>query len=181
MQRFIGLSHLLLILLLQLAPAQISPIPEESSPTGESCTNNSTCRTVITFQEVWTKSMCQPMEMLVDVEQEFPGEVEYMYMPPCVALRRCSGCCGDENMECHPTLKRNITAEVMRIVPLRSITNVELVFEEHLKCECRLLPKVKVHKRRGESIKNKPRRMKRKKTANSCDKCQLSQNKITLH
>ncbi|XP_026174756.1 snake venom vascular endothelial growth factor toxin apiscin-like isoform X3 [Mastacembelus armatus] len=171
MQRFIGLSHLLLILLLQLAPAQISPIPEESSPTGESCTNNSTCRTVITFQEVWTKSMCQPMEMLVDVEQEFPGEVEYMYMPPCVALRRCSGCCGDENMECHPTLKRNITAEVMRIVPLRSITNVELVFEEHLKCECR----------RGESIKNKPRRMKRKKTANSCDKCQLSQNKITLH
>lgn len=64
------------------------------------------------FQEVWAKSVCRPMEQLVDVEQEYPGEVEYIYMPACVPLSRCSGCCGDENLECQATLERNITLQV---------------------------------------------------------------------
>lgn len=68
----------------------------------------------MTFREVYAKSMCQPMEQLVDVEQEFPGEVGYIYIPPCVPLQRCSGCCTDENLECHPTLKRYVTMEVIR-------------------------------------------------------------------
>lgn len=67
---------------------------------------------VIGFQEVLVKSMCQPMEQLVDVEHSFPEEVEYIYIPACVSLWRCSGCCGDENMQCHPTLERNITLPV---------------------------------------------------------------------
>lgn len=64
------------------------------------------------LHEVWAKSMCQPMEQLLDVEQEYPGEVEYIYKPACVPLKRCSGCCGDENLECQPTLERNITLQV---------------------------------------------------------------------
>lgn len=71
-----------------------------------------TCFAVMAFQEVWAKSMCRPMEQLVDVEQEYPGEVEYIYIPACVPLWRCSGCCGDDNLECQPTLERNITLEV---------------------------------------------------------------------
>lgn len=66
----------------------------------------------MTFQEVWAKSMCQPMEQLVDVEQEYPGEVEYTYIPACVPLKRCSGCCGDEYLECQATLESNITLQV---------------------------------------------------------------------
>lgn len=66
------------------------------------------------LHEVWAKSMCQPMERLVDVEQEYPEEVEYIYMPACVPLKRCSGCCGDENLECQPTLERNITLQVQQ-------------------------------------------------------------------
>lgn len=67
---------------------------------------------VMALHEVWAKSMCQPMEQLLDVEQEYPGEVEYIYKPACVPLKRCSGCCGDENLECQPTLERNITLQV---------------------------------------------------------------------
>lgn len=66
------------------------------------------------LHEVWAKSMCQPMEQLVDVEQEYPGEVEYFYMPACVPLRRCNGCCSDENLECQPTLERNVTLQVQQ-------------------------------------------------------------------
>ena len=62
--------------------------------------------------EVWAKSMCQPMEQLVDVEREYPGDVESIYVPACVPLKRCSGCCGDEHLECQPTLERNITLQV---------------------------------------------------------------------
>lgn len=70
----------------------------------------------MTFEEVWAKSMCQPIEQLVDVEQEYPGEVEYTYMPACVPLKRCSGCCGDEYLECQPTLVSNITLQVRIIM-----------------------------------------------------------------
>lgn len=64
------------------------------------------------LQEVWAKSMCQPMEQLVDVNQEYPGEVEYIHIPACVPIRRCSGCCTDEYLGCQPTLERNITLQV---------------------------------------------------------------------
>lgn len=66
------------------------------------------------FQKVLLKSMCRPMEQLVDVAHEFPKDVEYIYIPPCVPLLRCSGCCLDESQECHPTLERNITMQVWR-------------------------------------------------------------------
>ncbi|XP_029281287.1 vascular endothelial growth factor A-like isoform X2 [Cottoperca gobio] len=167
MQSFFGVSHLVSVLLLQLAPAQISHPPEE----GQS--------RVMAFQEVWVKSMCRPMEQLVDVEQEYPGEVEYIYMPACVPLWRCSGCCGDENLECQATIGSNITLQVMRIHPMISMHHVELRFVEHQTCECRARPNL-LNNKSSESIKSRPRRRKHKKTANGCGKCQFPQNKIDL-
>uniref|UniRef100_A0A667ZT84 Platelet-derived growth factor (PDGF) family profile domain-containing protein n=1 Tax=Myripristis murdjan TaxID=586833 RepID=A0A667ZT84_9TELE len=67
---------------------------------------------VMLFQEVWKRSLCRPMERLVDVEQEYPGGVEHIFSPACVPLWRCSGCCGDDSLECHPTLERNTTLQV---------------------------------------------------------------------
>ncbi|XP_054474894.1 vascular endothelial growth factor A-like isoform X2 [Anoplopoma fimbria] len=169
MQSFIGIPHLLSVLLLQLVPAQISHPPEDGHSR------------VMTFNEVLAKSMCRPMEQLVDVEQEYPGEVEYIYMPACVPLWRCSGCCMDENLECQASLKSNITLEVMRIHPMISMHHVLLTFVEHQRCECRLRQKQLNDKSSGESIKNRPRRRRRKKTANGCSKCQFPQKKINLH
>ena len=67
---------------------------------------------VILFQEVWGRSFCRTIEKLVEVVQEYPGEVEHIYSPACVPLVRCAGCCGDENLECHPTITSNITMQV---------------------------------------------------------------------
>lgn len=77
---------------------------------------DSTCPVVMTILDMWAKSMCHPLEKLVDVEQEFPEEVGYKFSPPCVPLKRCSGCCQDERQECQPTLERNVTVEVIRIL-----------------------------------------------------------------
>ncbi|KAI5102328.1 placenta growth factor isoform X2 [Silurus meridionalis] len=74
-------------------------------------TTNSTSK-VILFQEVWGRSFCRTIETLVEVVQEYPGEVEHMYSPSCVPLVRCAGCCGDENLECHPTQTSNVTMQV---------------------------------------------------------------------
>ncbi|XP_069572268.1 snake venom vascular endothelial growth factor toxin HF-like isoform X1 [Brachyistius frenatus] len=168
MRTFSGVSRLL-VLLLQLIPAQMSHLPVEGNPR------------VTELQEVLTKSMCRPMEQLVDVEREFPEQVEYIYRPACVPLWRCSGCCVDENLECHPTLERNITLQVMRILPRNLMNIVELTFLEHQTCECRVRQKLENNKSSSESITNRPRRRKHKKTATGCAKCQFPQNKIHLH
>lgn len=79
------------------------------------------CVAVMLFQEVWGKSFCRTIEKLVEVVQEYPGEVEHIFSPACVPLVRCAGCCGDENLECHPTLTSNTTMQV-RIFPLTRLT-----------------------------------------------------------
>ncbi|XP_068610165.1 vascular endothelial growth factor A-like [Brachionichthys hirsutus] len=160
MQSFIGISLFLLAQLLRRIPAQIIHPAEERGPK------------VMAFREVWAKSMCQPMEQLVDVEQDYPGEVEYIYMPACVPLWRCSGCCGDEKLECQPTLERNISLKLMRIDHLKSMDHTVLTFVEHRKCECRLRAHQKLftNKSSSQSIKSSHRRRKHKKTTSSCGK-----------
>ncbi|XP_022050134.1 vascular endothelial growth factor A-like isoform X1 [Acanthochromis polyacanthus] len=167
-----SLLRLLLVLVTQLIPAQMLHLPPESNSTGN---------TVMTFKEVLEKSHCRPMEQLVYVEQEFPEEVEFLYKPACVPLWRCSGCCINEELECHPTLERNVTLQMMRILPPASAQPVELTFVEHQRCECRERQPLQNHKSITESIKNRPRRQKHKKTASDCEKCQSPQNKINPH
>ena len=56
--------------------------------------------------------MCQPREVLVDIFQEYPEDTEHTYVPSCVVLSRCGGCCNDEAMECVPTETRNVMLQV---------------------------------------------------------------------
>uniref|UniRef100_A0A3B5LJM8 Platelet-derived growth factor (PDGF) family profile domain-containing protein n=1 Tax=Xiphophorus couchianus TaxID=32473 RepID=A0A3B5LJM8_9TELE len=70
------------------------------------------CQKTMGFREVLDKSFCRPIEQHVNVETEFPGGVEDFYIPHCVSLFRCSGCCIDETRECYPVVERNITLEV---------------------------------------------------------------------
>lgn len=67
---------------------------------------------VVPFYDVFNKSVCQPREVLVDIFQEYPEDTEHTYVPSCVVLSRCGGCCSDEAMECVPTKTRNVTLQV---------------------------------------------------------------------
>lgn len=94
-------------------------------------------REVVKFMDVYKRSYCRPIETLVDIFQEYPDEIEYIFKPSCVPLMRCGGCCNDESLECVPTEEFNITMQIMRIKPHQGQHIGEMSFLQHSKCECR--------------------------------------------
>ncbi|ETE57464.1 hypothetical protein L345_16819 [Ophiophagus hannah] len=91
---------------------------------------------VIRFLEVYNRSACQPRETMVSVTAEHPSLRSHIMIPSCVALRRCTGCCSDDSLDCVPSRSREAILEVMAsLFPNRYIT--QLTFEEHLECTCR--------------------------------------------
>uniref|UniRef100_A0A672FR98 Vascular endothelial growth factor Aa n=1 Tax=Salarias fasciatus TaxID=181472 RepID=A0A672FR98_SALFA len=67
--------------------------------------------------------------------QEYPEDTEHTYIPSCVVLKRCGGCCNDEALECVPTETRNVTLQSHGKQTYRSLS-----FTEHQKCPlCALL------------------------------------------
>lgn len=92
---------------------------------------------VVKFMDVYQRSYCRPIETLVDIFQEYPDEIEYIFKPSCVPLMRCGGCCNDEALECVPTEEFNITMQIMRI-RIHKVQHIgEMSFLQHSKCECR--------------------------------------------
>ncbi|XP_051544212.1 vascular endothelial growth factor A-A-like isoform X3 [Myxocyprinus asiaticus] len=93
---------------------------------------------VVPFMEVFNRSLCRPREVLVDIQQEYPDDTEHIFLPSCVVLTRCAGCCSDEMMECTPTIIYNITLEIKRVKPLRHQGDFFMSFAEHRECQCRV-------------------------------------------
>ncbi|XP_057716051.1 vascular endothelial growth factor A isoform X1 [Corythoichthys intestinalis] len=154
-----------LTLFLLFAPAQSLPALSINSTTNAA-------PTVLMFQDVWARSLCRTIEKLVEVVQEYPSEVEHIYSPACVPLVRCAGCCGDEKLECHPTLTTNVTMQLLKIRPAElGEEYVEMTFVEHQTCECRVKKPVgKVERKRQ---RGKGRRRKEKQKTKDCDRCQI--------
>ncbi|KAJ8409168.1 hypothetical protein AAFF_G00241890 [Aldrovandia affinis] len=123
--------------LLYLSDVKTAHIPAE----GGSSTND-----VVPFMEVYNKSMCRTREVLVDIFQEYPEEIEHIFIPSCVVLMRCAGCCNDEALECVATETYNVTMEVKIFKHLRQQNTFHLSFTEHRRCECR--PKKEVKERK---------------------------------
>ncbi|KAK0149486.1 Vascular endothelial growth factor A-A [Merluccius polli] len=112
----------------------------------------------VPFLTVLTNSRCQAREVLVDIYQEYPDKIEHKYIPDCVVLKRCSGYCNDEAMECVPTRTRNVTMLVLQTREQVSQHQAQISFVEHEECECRQKPEVKTKKEKGKGQKRKKQR-----------------------
>ncbi|XP_038824715.1 vascular endothelial growth factor A-A-like isoform X1 [Salvelinus fontinalis] len=131
---------------------------------------------VISFMEVYNKSLCQPRELLVEILQEYPEEVEHIFIPSCVVLTRCAGCCNDEMLQCTPTSTHNITMEIKRIKPHKQQNDIFMSFTEHNACECRPKNEVKEQKEKkpwkGKGQKRKRKKKRDKKNGHAqCEPC----------
>ncbi|XP_069501197.1 vascular endothelial growth factor B isoform X2 [Ambystoma mexicanum] len=104
----------------------VKPPGEEMQSAGE----------VIKWIDVYNRSYCQPKELLVDIAAEYPEEVEHIFLPSCVPLRRCAGCCVDEELECVPNRMHVVIMQIMKTKFLNT-QMVEVPFVEHSQCECR--------------------------------------------
>lgn len=49
------------------------------------------------------RTSCQPREVCVEVAKEYPEPTSQFYLPRCVALHRCGGCCPNEAFYCTNT------------------------------------------------------------------------------
>ncbi|XP_028653121.1 vascular endothelial growth factor A-like isoform X3 [Erpetoichthys calabaricus] len=128
MNFILSVINLVLAFVLYLSTVKSAYLPEN----GERRTNE-----VIQFLEVFERSYCRTIETLVDIFQEYPDEVEYIFKPSCVPLMRCAGCCNDESLECVPTETYNVTMQVMRMKFKHGQHVSEMSFTEHSRCECR--------------------------------------------
>ncbi|XP_041035886.1 vascular endothelial growth factor A [Carcharodon carcharias] len=90
----------------------------------------------MTWMDVYWRSVCQTRETLVAINGEYPNEVEYIFVPSCVLLTRCSGCCNDEQLQCVPTATDTIHMQILKVKHQTS-TLVEMSFIQHRQCECR--------------------------------------------
>ncbi|XP_041721820.1 vascular endothelial growth factor A-A isoform X1 [Coregonus clupeaformis] len=163
-----SLITLFLLTLLYLSAVKSAHIPKEG---GRSAHDG-----VISFMEVYNKSLCRPRELLVEILQEYPEEVEHIFIPSCVVLTRCAGCCNDEMLQCTPTSTHNVTMEIKRIKPHRQQNDIFMSFTEHNACECRPKNEVKEQrekkprKGKGKGQKRKKKRDKKNREA-QCEPC----------
>ncbi|XP_053314698.1 vascular endothelial growth factor A isoform X3 [Spea bombifrons] len=124
---------------------------------------------VVPFLKVYERSICQVRENMVDIYQEYPDEVEYIFKPSCVPLMRCSGCCNDESLECVPTECHNVTMQIMRIKPHISQLIIEMSFQQHSQCECR--PKKDVKSKQEKKAKRGKGLKRKRKKIRHCEPC----------
>ncbi|XP_067884013.1 vascular endothelial growth factor Ab isoform X3 [Heterodontus francisci] len=138
MNSLLSLLNCFLAALLYFHSAKTAHIPGEGPRRNEGNELlNVTNDCVIKFMEVWNKSYCRPIETLIDILQEHPDELEYIFKPSCVPLMRCGGCCNDESLECVPTEVHNVTMEIMKIKPHHGEHIRPMHFVQHSKCICR--------------------------------------------
>ncbi|KAG7465190.1 hypothetical protein MATL_G00173650 [Megalops atlanticus] len=90
------------------------------------------------------RTMCRPREVCLDVSKEFPESTSHFYLPRCISVHRCGGCCSHEALHCTNTSHSLVNKTLVELSPsyMEHIVIMVTVIN-HTSCECR--PKRPLH------------------------------------
>ncbi|XP_056883509.1 vascular endothelial growth factor C-like isoform X2 [Takifugu flavidus] len=87
--------------------------------------------------EEMKRTSCQPREVCVEVTKEYRESTSHFYIPRCVSLHRCGGCCTSEAFYCTNTSYALVNKTLMELSPPRMDRQAVMVtFINHTSCEC---------------------------------------------